>query len=249
VIGYVRVARPLTLRRRPYRVVGVEPERGHAWTVTVRPEGHAGFRFSAGQFAWLTLRASPFAAREHPFSFSGSAADASALRFTIKELGDFTRTIGGLKAGEAAYVDGPHGVFTFDHHPAARRFVFVAGGIGIAPIVSMLRTLADRRDERPVRLIYGNRCWDGVTFREELQALAGRLRLTVVHVLQEPPADWTGAQGVLSEAVVRAALPPEERDATFFLCGPKPMSDSVQRTLRHLGVPLHRVHCELFDMA
>jgi 3-phenylpropionate/trans-cinnamate dioxygenase ferredoxin reductase subunit len=213
------------------------------------PVGHSGLTFSPGQFAWLTLRASPFRAKEHPFSIASSAADNRSLEFTIKELGDFTRTIKDVKVGDVAYVDGPHGVFTCAHYRHASSLVFIAGGIGIAPIMSMLRTLADRRDSRPLRLIYGNRRWDGVVFREEIERLESRLNLTVIHVLQEPPTDWLGLTGVLSEDVVRAALPASIKGVIFFVCGPKPMSVSVQRTLHKLDVPLHRVHCELFDMA
>ena len=249
VVGYVRLARPLTLLRTAYRVTGVRSERGRSWTLTVRPQAHAGFAFSPGQFAWLTLGASPFRAKEHPFSIASSAVDSSSLEFTIKELGDFTRTIKEVKIGDVAYVDGPHGVFTSDHHPHAAGFVFIAGGIGIAPIMSMLRTLADRGDPRPMRLIYGNRRWDEVVFREEIDRLALRLDLKVVHVLREAPADWPGLTGVLSEEVVRAALADPIAAAVYFVCGPKPMSDSVQRTLRKMNVPLKRVHCELFDMA
>jgi predicted ferric reductase len=248
VVVYVRIGRPWTMLREPYRVVDVRKERGRSWTLALKPDGHVGMKFSPGQFAWLVLRASPFRAKEHPFSFSGSAAGSNTLQFTIKELGDFTRTIGSVKVGEIAYVDGPHGVFTTDRHATAPGFVFIAGGVGIAPIMSMLRTLADRGDRRPLRLIYGNRRWDDVVFREELDALILRLDLVVAHVLQEPPADWRGAQGVLTESVLQSLIPDEARASVFFLCGPKPMSDSVQRSLRRMAVPLHRVHCELFEM-
>ena len=249
VIGYVRVARPISLRRRPYRVTDLRAERGRTWTVAVRPEGHPGFSFSPGQFAWLTLRASPFRAREHPFSIASSPSKPGAMEFTIKELGDFTRTIKDVQPGELAYVDGPHGIFTTDRFPRAPGFVFVAGGIGVAPIMSMLRTLAERGDRRPLRLVYGNRRWDDVVFREELEQLGARLDLTVVHALQEPPAEWSGLRGMLDEAVMVAALSGAPERAVYFVCGPKPMSDSVQRTLRKRGVTLNRIQCELFDMA
>ena len=246
---YVRGLRPRTLLRSPYRVTAVQPERGRCWTLGIEPSGHAGLRFNPGQFAWLTIGASPFRAREHPFSFSGSANEPAKLRFTIKELGDFTRTIGNVKVGEIAYVDGPHGVFTSDYYPSAPGFVFIAGGVGIAPIMSMLRTLADRGESRALRLIFGNWRWDEVLFRDEIESLRERLQLDVKHVLQEPPAGWTGATGILSEPVVRAAIPDEARTFVFFLCGPQPMTDSVQTTLRAMGVPRKRIHCELFDMA
>lgn len=249
LLGYIRVVKPLRLRQRPCRVADVRAERGDAWTLTLKPEGHALPAFKPGQFAWLTLGTSPFRAREHPFSYSGSAADPQTLQFTIKELGDFTRTVGRTRIGEIAYVDGPHGSFTPDHYPDAPGFVLIAGGIGIAPIMSILRTLADRGDPRPLHLIHGNAKWERATFREEIEALRPRLRLDVVHVVQEPPPDWRGATGLLTEPVLRRALPAAARSYVYFICGPKPMTRSVQRSLHAAGVPLHRIHFELFDMA
>ena len=67
--------------------------------------------------------------------------------------------------------------------------VLIAGGIGITPMMSMIRTLADRGDARPVILLYGSKDWDSITFREELEALKARLNLTIVHVLAES-AGW-----------------------------------------------------------
>ncbi len=241
VLVYIRIIKPFRLLRRPYRVLEVHQEAGAAWTVTLTSDHSPILAFRPGQFAWLTLGASPFGAKEHPFSFSGSAADSSVLRFTIKELGDFTRTIKDVPPGTVAYVDGPHGVFTTDFHPA--------GGVGIAPIMSMLRTLADRGDRRPLYLIYGNWTWDAVLFRDEIEALRSRLNLVVAHVLQEPPAGWTGATGFVTEKLLREIIPPGAADHVCFLCGPKAMTDSVSRSLRRMSFPLHRIHFELFEMA
>lgn len=249
LLGYIRIVKPWSLLRRPFRVTEIRAERGDSWTLTLEPIGHEGLGFRPGQFAWLTLGSNPFRAREHPFSFSGSADDSGTLRFTIKELGDFTRTIKNTQVGATAYVDGPHGVFTTDYHPRAPGFVFLAGGVGIAPIMSILRTLANRGDQRPLLLIFGNAAWERVLFREELEALRNRLDLTLIHVIQKPPPDWQGVTGILSPDVIQEAIPEEARSGVFFLCGPKPMTDSVQRTLREMGVPLYRLHLELFEMA
>jgi predicted ferric reductase len=248
VLGYIRVFRPLGLLRHPYRVVDVQEERGNSWTLTLEPKRGKATSFRPGQFAWLTLGTSPFRAKEHPFSFAGSAADTKTLRFTIKELGDFTRTIKRVRIAEVAYVEGPHGVFTTDFHLHAPGFVFIAGGVGIAPIMSMLRTFADRGETRPLHLVYGNWRWDGVLFREELGRLEGRLRLSVVHVLQEPPPEWRGETGFLTQDVLRRALPSEANGFTYFLCGPKAMTDFVLPSLREMKIPLHRIHFEFFEM-
>lgn len=191
LVVYVRLVRPWRLQRQPYFVEQVRREPGRSWTLRLRPQHGARFDYRPGQFAWVTLRASPFAMREHPFSFSSSPSRGEALEFTIKELGDFTSRIGEIAPGESAFVDGPYGSFIMDRWPDAAGYVFIAGGVGIAPIISMLRALTDRSDppdeaaghavgvttpgeRRPLWLFYGNRRWDRVVFRDELAELAQR---------------------------------------------------------------------------
>ena len=248
VIAYVRVAKPWWMLRRPYDVVDVRPERGDAWTVVVRPRGHQGFGYHPGQFAWLTLRASPFAMREHPFSISSVPVASGQLEFTIKELGDFTSTIKTVRFGETAFVDGPHGAFTIDRHQAPG-YVFIAGGIGIAPLMGMLRALADRGDTRPIILFYAYRRWERLTFREAIETLRSQISLRVVYVLGEPPERWEGETGLIEAAVLSRHLPSDRGHFHYFICGPEAMTQAVERALHGLGVPLRQLHTELFDMA
>lgn len=249
----VRAVRPWLLQRRPWRVAEVRPERGRVSTLVLEPvpgAGHPPLAFSAGQFAWLTLRASPFAMREHPFSIASSAERPERIELSIKALGDMTETIPSVSAGETVWLDAPYGTFSIDPYPDAPGHVFVAGGIGIAPVLSMLRTLADRADGRPLLLLYANRAWDDVAFREELDALAQRLALRVVHVLEQPPAGWTGEQGWITRELLTRYLPGSVVDRSsreYFICGPQALAEGVQRSLATLGVPAARVHSELFE--
>ncbi len=243
----VRLAKPLVLARRPYRVREVRQERGSAVTLVLEPDGHPGFRFRAGQFAWLSLGDGPFTAREHPFSFSGSAQHAPRLELTVKAVGDFTRRVQATRPGAVAHVDGPYGTMSVDQAPDADGYVFVAGGIGVAPCLSMLRTLADRGDRRPALLVYGTNDWERTPFREELEALTLRMNLTVVHVLESPPPIWPGERGLVTEAVLARHLPVHGRHAAF-VCGPPAMMDAVERALVLLGVPLGDLHSERFDL-
>lgn len=247
VVGYVRLWRPWAIQRRPYEVVDVRSERGDAWTVVLRPRGHHGFAHRPGQFAWLTLRASAFSMREHPFSIASSPDAAGHLEFTIKELGDFTKTIKTVQPGETAFVDGPYGAFTFERHQAPG-YVLIAGGIGIAPLMSMLRALADRGDTRPIVLFYGYRRWERLTFREAIEDLRSRLSLRVVYVLGEPPDHWEGETGVIHQELLSRHLPVDLRTFHYFICGPDAMTQVVERALHGLGVPLRQLHTELFDM-
>jgi predicted ferric reductase len=240
------VVRPFLVRRRPYVVDEVKGERGDNWTIRIRPKGHEGIRFIPGQFAWLSIWHSPFAMKDHPFSIASSAGRAPVLEFTIKERGDFTRRIKTLSPGDIAYVDGPYGSFSCDRYPA-EAFVFIAGGIGAAPVMSMLRTLADRADRRPLVLFYANKRWERAAFREEFEALRERLDLRVVHIIENPSPGWEGESGFIEAAMIARHLP-DARGRQFFICGPVPMMDVCEKALRRLGVPVAHIHSELFNI-
>ncbi len=250
LVAYVRVINPYLISRRPYEVVEVRPERGAVWSLALRPVGHQGMRFQPGQFAWLTAWNSAFSDREHPFSFSSSAENPEQVEFAIKELGDFTSTIKDLKPGQHVYLDGPYGAFSVDRQAKAQEIVLIAGGIGISPIMSTLRTLAERGDGRPLLLIYGNRTWEEVSFREELELLQEHLDLRVVHVLEKPPKGWEGEVGFVTAEMLDRYLPADRRRVeAVFVCGPPPMMNAVEAALLKLDVPLRAIHMERFDLA
>lgn len=248
LIVYVRLIKPWRIRSRPYRVTEIRQDCTDCWTLVLQPDGHAGMRFKPGQFAWLSLHKSPFLIKEHPFSISSSANCHERIEFTIKELGDFTRSINKTLIGETAYLDGPYGAFTVDRYPDTQGFVFIAGGIGAAPIMSMLRTMADRNEQRPLLLIYGNNCWEDVMFKQELQSLQERLALRIVHVLKNIPNDWVEESGLISPSLIARTLSQDALQYEYFLCGPKAMSDVAQQALHELKVPYCQIHFELFDM-
>lgn len=250
VIGllvYVRLVVPLLQLHRAWVVDRVIPERGHATTLVLRPLGHPGMRFLPGQFAWLTLGRTPFVVDDHPFSLSSSAEDTTSLAMTIKEAGDFTRTIRDVAPGTPAYLEGPHGAFTIDRYPGSG-CVFVAGGVGITPVMSMLRTLADRGDQRPQLLVYGARSWEETTFREELELLQDRLDLRVVYVLSDERLEWHGERGRITYELLERYLPEDKPSFLYFICGPPPMMDAVEEALRRAGVPWHSIYTERFSM-
>ncbi len=251
IVLFVRVIRPWRLSQRPWRVSEVRPEQGRVFTLVLEPAAGQRLRFAPGQFAWLTLRHSPWSMREHPFSIASSATRDDRIELSIKELGDFSAAIKDMKPGETAWLDGPYGTFSVDHHPDSAGFVFIAGGIGIAPVMSMLRTLAERGDRRPLLLIYGNRVWDRVAFREELEQLQQRLELEVVHSLIDPPDGWAGEQGLITQALLARQLGARDgrlrANGEYFVCGPTEMTQSVESALAALGVDPRRVHSELFE--
>ncbi len=250
LLAYTRILRPLWLNRRPYRVDQVVPESGRTYSLWLKPEGHAGLNFQPGQFAWVYVDQSPFSHRDHPFSISSSAEQPNHISFTIRELGDFTRTIKDIQPGTKVYLEGPYGIFSPDHHPHAEKFAYICGGVGITPALSTLRTFADRGDRRPVTLIYANRDWENIPFRDELEALRSRMNLKVVHVLEQAPQNWQGYSGFITAEILDRELDADRRPNVqeVFICGPAPMMDAVENALAAIKFPVGDYHSERFDL-
>ncbi len=246
-LGYVRILKPLLMLRKPYRIDEVRPERGDAYTLVFKPEGHKGLTFRPGQFAWMTIWSSPYNIREHPFSFSSSAMQNDRLELTVKNLGDFTSQVKDIQPGTRAYLDGPYGIFSIDNYPA-ESYVFIAGGVGITPVMSMLRTLADRRDRRPVILFYGSKTWEDATFQEEIDILKERMNLTIVYVLEEPMDGWEGATGFITAELIAEHLPENRTEIYYFMCGPEPMMQAIGSALDRLGIMPDRIILEHFSL-
>lgn len=247
-IVYVRAIKPLKVRRHPYRVAAVSPAAARTWTVALEPAGGSSLRFRAGQFAFVTLDDSPFSLEQHPFSVASSATRSDRLEFVVKELGDYTATIGHTPVGQTAYVDGPYGSLRLPDDPAAD-ILMVAGGIGISPLLSMLRTLGDTGQRARVVLLYAADRVDDLVCDAELDELEQELDLEVVRVLREPPANWQGREGVIDADLIETYLSTDDASKwQVVLCGPPPMMDVVEPAVRDNGVPLRQIHSERFDI-
>lgn len=241
--------RPLRSHRNRYVVDEVRQASPTAVTLVLHASGHRGVSFRPGQFAWLKIGDSPFVFEEHPFTIASAATQPWRKEFTIKAIGDFSELVAGLRPGRSVFLDGPHGSFTLDGL-RSDRFVFIAGGVGITPMLSMLRTLADRGDRRPVVLVVAGRTADDLLHRADGEHLEDRLDLNVVEILEEPPQEWGGEVGRFTAEVLEGALPrrrTRER-VDYFLCGPGPMVAAATRIISDRGVPSRRIHTELFDV-
>ena len=175
--------------------------------------------------------------------------EAGSDRVRHQGGGDFTRTIGETRIGTRAWVDGPHGSFSIDFQEAPAGFLFVAGGIGIAPILSMLRTLADRKDGRRHVVVYACDSWERVSFWPELQALTRTLDLQVALVLEHPPADWSGPSGLVTKEILQPFVAEDGKPRVAFVCGPDAMMSSVEQSLLSCGLPARNIEMERFNLA
>lgn len=229
---------------RPYVVDAVTRERGGAVTIRLTADGHPGQPFIPGQFAWLKLAGMRTLLAEHPFSYASSAEDPVHPSFTMQPRSGFSRRATGFEPGTRLLIDGPHGAFR--PRSIAAGTVLIAGGIGITPSMSVLRTAADRRDPRPHVLVYGARTLDAMPFLDEIETLRERLSLTVVIVLSSPDPAWPGERGRINAGVFDRHLPHDLRAWQFLVCGSGPFVDGAIDALEAVGVPGERVHAERF---
>jgi predicted ferric reductase len=246
---YGSFLRPRLLKLSRYRVVSVACEAPRVWTVTLEPPAGHTLLYAPGQFQFLRLHGDAVASEEHPFSIASSPSSNGMISLTIKESGDFTATIGKLKTGDRATVHGPFGRFSHVFHPDASDLVFIAAGVGITPLMSMLRYMRDQQEARRVLLVYASRGAEDIVFRSELETLrsGGLPALRIIHVLSQPPANWDGPTGRLDTESLQS-LCGDLSGKTFFICCPPLMASQLIRWLKEAGVGMERIQADYFGL-
>lgn len=246
---YIRVIRPLILARHPFTVSKVEEEGKETYSIYLKADGFKRAAFNAGQVAWISKGPSPFVISRNPFSYSGST-EWEDVRFSIKKAGDFTNTIPDLKPGDRMFVDGPYGTFDLKNPRMQKGLVLIGGGIGIAPVMSIVNTIADTGDKRPVFVFYGDLCEDTVLFANEFEALKSRMNLTVIQVLEKPhDVEKCKNKGYITKDLLLSTLTENYKDLYYFMCGPMPMMNAMNKHLAAMGVDPAQIATEKYEMA
>jgi len=248
---YHRSIVPSRLKRRYYHVIDIQPESEKVWTIKLAPPaGEKIPPYLPGQFHFITLyRDRNLPVEEHHWTISSSPGEKAYISSTIKALGDFTSTIGETEKGDRASVQGSFGRFSYVLHPEEKDLVFIVGGIGITPIMSMLRHMRDMEDNRSVLLLYANPVEDHIIFREELASIENGQYplLKVVHVLSKPDDSWTGERGHIDREKIERFCGSKLGEKVFYVCGPQGMRKSVIASLRDLGVADKQIRVEIFS--
>lgn len=217
-----------------YRVAKVKVTR-NVVELFLEPAAKKRLQFVAGQFVSLQLHSQAVSRESHPFSIVSSPT-AETVRLAAKQLGDYTTRMTQVTPGDLAVLYGPNGRLGHQLTPAE---VWIAGGIGITPFMSMASDLLPQRIPQDVTLIYLVRKRSDAIFLSELEKLASekpQLKVVVWDSSQQGRIDAAAIDGLVSLARISGVR----------LCGPKPMMESLSLQLQQRGIPAHMIFFEDF---
>jgi propane monooxygenase reductase subunit len=210
----------------------------------------ASFTFKPGQYADIQL---PDEEGHRSFSMATTPTSGSPVEFLIKKYagGKFSELLGGgLTVGDELKVDGPYGSFTLREW-SDKPIVCVGGGAGMAPILALLRNMAEEQISRPVTFYYGARNLTDLFYLDEIKRIGEQLTdFRFVPCLSDTwPDDWSatglnGESGFVTDVVV--AQEKEMGASEYYLCGPPPMVDAALKLLDANDVSLEQIHFDKF---
>jgi predicted ferric reductase len=230
------------IRSNPFSITKVVQETYDTWSLYFSGKKHD---YNPGQFLIIRLLRNGKVSESHPFTISSSPT-MEEVSISVKSVGDFTTTIRDTKTSDLAYIDKPYGVFSFLNHDA-KNLVFIAGGIGITPFISMLRYIYDKKLERNVTLIWGNKTEKDIAFKDELGKITLEMPSLKIIYIMSSQEDWQGEKGYLDAEKLKKYVTDFD-NSQFFLCGPPVMMSNVVKILKGLGVPKRRIHYERFAL-
>jgi ferredoxin-NADP reductase len=228
----------------PVRIVSIRQETPTVKSYTLDLEGQ-GFSFRPGQ--WVDCYVDAEGARGVAgYTLTSSPTTAGTIDLTVKrnEEREVTRFMHEeAETGDVIYVDGGQGDFYYERE-MGDSLTLIAGGIGITPLMSMLRYVDEGTSDVRAKLFYSVRAPSEIVFHRQLEEISGRNpRIDCVFTVTRPDGEpWDGHTGRISSGL----LMDEGADlgGIFFICGPKPMGQDMKETLKGLGVAEERIRYE-----
>ena len=240
--------RPLRNRRRSFTVSAIEPAGEDAVCLEFVPDAKHTPVFIPGQFGFITFFSRHISKEEHPFSITSAPTKTSRLEIIVRTTGDWTRQLKNLQPGDRVLMCGPFGLFSCLQLPEKNEIVMVAGGIGITPMLSMLRYIADHDDQRKITLIWSNQTRKHIILPDEFQKLEAQIKgLRLFHVLTRDP-ESSGEKGRLDRLKLKRLLSDCSRSSALFVCGPNQMMKEVHHGLVSLGFARRMIFMERFSL-
>lgn len=230
-----------------YRLLSKSQTAEDTFIYRFSPDSTSPLLFKPGQYVFITNPQSENPLEPHPFSIASSPLQTDYLEFCIKTYGDWTKELEQSKEGQTFLLSDPQGNFTWDS--SILHTVFLLGGIGISPIISMLRFMLDMKlHPKSLIMMYGNRTPDTVAYRKELEEIQNLLpMLKIVDIYSHLPDNhpWTGYKGFITQEIIEKEVNLTLKP-TFFYIGPPIFIEKMDSLLDQLSVPQEKRRKEDF---
>ncbi len=230
----------MTMVPRPYLVTGTRRDTHDTHTLDLESVDGEPLAFEAGQFTMLQA----FGVGEVPISISGDPARPGTLRHTVRDVGSVSRALTAAAPGTMLGVRGPFGTGWEVRDGSGGDVVFVAGGIGLAPLrPAILEVCADRGAYDRVAVLYGARTPEDILFADDLRSWSDDHRLDVDVIVDSGQHAWRGSVGLVTQLIERAEF--DGARALALVCGPEVMMRHSAAALGDRGVPPARVRLSM----
>ncbi len=210
---------------------------------SIRFEKPEHFSYLPGQWTFLVFGEKSDRLMK-PLSFSSSPTE-DYLEVTKKLTGlRFSELIDDIKVGDTLSLDGPYGNFSFlgEHD----KVCMLSGGIGITPLISMIKFCTDKKMSTDITLLYSNRNEDEVAFEDELVEMQrANPRLAVNMTITNPSPEWKGLSGRVNAEMIKSTVP-QWADRVYYVSGPQPMVESMTALLKEMGLDQSQIKHEYF---
>ncbi len=230
--------------RRKGEIVVIEKLSENVTGITVKLPETRTFGYFPGQFAYLSI-GSGHQAEPHPFTIASSPTDHTSLQFMIKSSGDWTGKVRSFRVGEIVSVDGPYGLFSYLARTRSQDILLIAGGIGITPLLSMLRFMSVNPVREHVTLIWCLSHSGDMFLGDELENLQKMIPNLAVHHVYTRAKHGSRRLDMDKIASLTSGC---GRDARIFLCGPGPMMVRAMEDCLALGFVRKNIHYERFSL-
>jgi Na+-transporting NADH:ubiquinone oxidoreductase subunit F len=226
----------MNIQKRPFIIQSIERHNTVVKAFTLKPKTPEKIVFKPGQFVTLTIENPKCGPRS--YSISSSPLMDDAIELTIQKVGVFTTELFKKEEGDEIIVQGPYGNFVLQE-PVPADVVLLAGGTGIAPMMSMLRHIQDSGMKTRVTLIYSVRTQLDILHKDELTHRSQKFAdHCYIQTLTREPEDsgWQGHRGRIGEETIKRHVR-NLKNAVYYVCGPEPFVKGVEETLLFCEIP------------